>query len=102
MSECPENDVTHPSGGHEFYCVQGAGCDQLVDSSWIGWHQGEVSSIISLWVSTSLGFMCLWSVVFLWRGSASCKNNLGMCVRPLSVTINIGSLTILLCGRIIV
>ena len=82
MDKCPENHVTLPSGGHEFYSIQGAGCDQLVDSSWIGWHQGEVSSIINLRVATSLGSMCLWSAVFLQKGSASCKNNLGMCVRP--------------------
>ena len=50
-------------GSKEFYGVQGAGCDQLVDSSWIGWHQGEVSGIISLLVSTSLGSMVLWSAV---------------------------------------
>ena len=35
-------------------------------------------------LSTSLGSTCLWSAVFIWRGSAFCKNNLGMCVRPLS------------------
>ena len=34
-------------GYEEFYSVQGAGRDQLVDSSGIGWHQGEVSSIIN-------------------------------------------------------
>ena len=41
------------------------------------------------WVRTnrSLGYMFFWSEVFIWRGSASCKNNLGMCVRPLSVSI---------------
>ena len=47
--------------------VQGAGSDQLMDSSWIGWHQGEVSGIVSLLVSTSLGSMFLWSAVFIWR-----------------------------------
>ena len=60
--------------------------DQLMHDSRIGWHQGEVSSIISLLVSTSLGFVFLQSAVFIWQGSASCKNNLGMCVRPLSVS----------------
>ena len=40
--------MTHlGKGSEEFYSVQGAGHDQLVDSSWIGWHQGEVSSIIN-------------------------------------------------------
>ena len=53
--------MTHPGvGSKEFYGVQGAGCDQLVDSSWIGWHQGEASGIISFLVSTSLGSMVLW------------------------------------------
>ena len=30
--------------------------------------------------------MFLQSAVFIWRGCASCKNNLGICVRPLSVS----------------
>ena len=34
--------------------------DQLVCRSWIGWHQGEVSSITNLF-STSVWSMCLWS-----------------------------------------
>ena len=62
------------------------GCGQLVHSSRIGWHQGEVSSIINLLVSTSLGSMFLRSAVFIWWGSTSCKTNLGMCVRPLSIS----------------
>ena len=28
-------------GSEEFYSVQRVGRDQLVDNSWIGWHQGE-------------------------------------------------------------
>ena len=60
-----------------------------VDSSWINWHQSEVSSIINLLVSTSLGSLFLWSAVFIWRGSSSCKNPLGMCVRPLSIPLSI-------------
>ena len=44
--------------------------------SWIGWHQGEVSGIINLLVSTSLGSMFLGSAVFTQRGSASSKNNI--------------------------
>ena len=36
--------------------------DQLVHSSLVGWHQDEASSPV---VSTSLGFMCLWSAVFI-------------------------------------
>ena len=60
--------MTHPGGGsEEFYGVQGAGRDQLVDTSWIGWHQGDISGIISLLVSTSLGSMFLRSAVFIWR-----------------------------------
>ena len=84
--------MTHPGGGSEvFYSVQGAGHDQFMDNSRIGWHQGGVSSFISLLVSSSLGSLSLWSGVFIspderGRGSASCKNNLGMCVRPLSVS----------------
>ena len=68
----------------EFYSVQGAGCGQLVDNSRISWLQAEVSCIINLLVPTSLGSMFLWSTVFIQR-SASCENNLGMCVRPLSI-----------------
>lgn len=70
----------------EFYTVQGAGCHELMADSWIGWHQGEVSSIISLLVSTSLGSVFLGSGVFIWRRSASCKNNFGMYVRPLTIS----------------
>ena len=63
-------------------------CDQLVlssQSSWsqIGWHQGGVLCITNLLVSTSLGSTSLWLEVFIWWGSASWKNNLGMYVRPL-------------------
>ena len=39
--------------------------DQLMHNSWIGWHQGEVSSIIRCLVSTNLGSMCLWSAVLV-------------------------------------
>ena len=75
--------MTHPGwGSEEIYGVQGAGCDQRLDSQ-IGWHQGEVSSIINLLVSTNLASMFfLWSAVFMWKESTSCKNNLGMCVGP--------------------
>ena len=54
--------------------------DQLVQNSQIVWHQGEVSS--------SLGSLFLWSEVFICRGSASCKNNLGMCVKTLYLSEN--------------
>ena len=33
------------------------GCDQLMHNSQIGWHQGEISSIINLLISTSLESM---------------------------------------------
>ena len=58
---------------------------QLVHNSWMGWHQDEASSVTPVLVSPGLRSLCLWSAVFWWR-SASCKNNLGMCVRPLSVS----------------
>ena len=47
-------------GSKEFYSVQGEEHDQLMDSSWIGLHQGKVLSIINLLVSSSLGsvFLC--------------------------------------------
>ena len=48
-------------GSEGLYFVQGAGCDQLLDNSWIGWHPGEVSSIINFLVSTSLASMFSWS-----------------------------------------
>ena len=61
--------MAHPGdASEEFYCVQGAGCDQLRDNSGIGWHQGEVSSIINLLVSTSLGSMFLWVSSFPLEG----------------------------------
>ena len=60
--------------------------DQLVLNSQGDWHQGEISSIINIQVSIPLVAMCLKSV-FIWRGSASYKNNLGMWVRPLSVSL---------------
>ena len=44
-----------------------------MDSSWIGWHQGEASSIISLLVATSLGSVFLWSAVSIWRGLLPAK-----------------------------
>ena len=45
----------------------------------------EVTSKISLLVLTRLGSMFLRSEALIWRGSASCKEGLGMCIRPLSV-----------------
>ena len=56
-------------------------CDQLVHNSQIGWHQGEVLSVTNLLV-------CLRACgrQFSSGGSASCKNNLGMWVRPLSIS----------------
>ena len=59
--------------------------DQLVHSSLVGWHQDEASSPV---VSTSLGFMCLWSAVFIQCESTSFKNNIGMCVRPVSISFS--------------
>ena len=99
--------MTQPGeGSKEFYSVQGAGHDQLVDSSWTGWHQGDISSIINLLVSASLGSVLAVSSFHLVGGggvSASCKNNLGMCIRPLSISFReLGVRVILLCGRIIV
>lgn len=48
--------MTHPGGGsEEFYGVQGAGRDQLMDDSCTGWDKDEVSSITSFLVSASLG-----------------------------------------------
>ena len=80
-----------PDGSREgaLKAVWGRGCrgeDQLVHSSRIGWHQGDVSSIINLLVSISLASLFLRSAVFIWWGSASCKNNLGMCVKPLTIS----------------
>ena len=93
--------MTHSGGGsEEFYSVQGAGRDQLMDNSRIGWYQGEVLSIINLLVSTSPGSMFLWSAVFIWRGSAPCKNNLGMCQAFIDIFQGTGSLVILPCGRL--
>ena len=43
-------------------------CDQLVHNPRIRWHQGEVSSIVNLLVSTGLGSVCLQSAVSIWWG----------------------------------
>ena len=61
------------------YSVQGAGCNQLMDNSRIGWHQGEVSSIVNLLVPTSLGSMWLWSAVFIWWVSFLYKQLRNVC-----------------------
>ena len=61
--------------------------DQLVLSSWIDWHQGELASIINNLVSTGLVFTCIRSALLICWGSASCKNNLGMCIRSLSLSL---------------
>ena len=86
-------------GSEEFYTVQEQAVISSLDSSWMGWSQGEVSSIINLLVSTSLGSVFLWSA-----GSSFCKNNLGICVRLFLIYIfqETGSLVILIYGRIIV
>ena len=56
--------------------------DQLVHSSQIGWHQSEVSSILMFLIFNWCRVYVL--ALFIWCGSASCQNNLGMCVKPLS------------------
>ena len=48
----------------------------------------RISNTVNLLVSTSPGSMFLWLAFFIWRGSASCKNNLGMCVRRLCLSGN--------------
>lgn len=60
--------------------------NQLTQNSLIGWPQSKVSKIIDLLISTSQWstFLQLW--IFIWWGSASCKNNLGMWVSPLSIS----------------
>lgn len=75
-------------------------CDRLVHNSWIGWHQGEVFSIINPWVSTTLGSVFLWSAVFIWWGPVSYKNNLGMC--QAFVSFRELSSVVLLCGRFLI
>ena len=68
---------------------EGRGCrghEGLVHSSQTGQHQGEVLSIINILVSTNLGSTWLKSAVFNWWKSASCKNNLAMCVYTLSIS----------------
>ena len=66
-SEDPNYPMAFGEGA--LMAVWGRGCrvyDQLMHSSWIGWHQGEVSSIINLLVSIRIGPMCLWSALFIW------------------------------------
>ena len=58
-----------------------------VNSKTIGIMNG-ISNTVNLLVSASPGSMLLWLVFFIWRGSASCKNNLGMCVRGLCLSGN--------------
>lgn len=60
--------------------------DQVLLSSWIDWHQGELASIINCLVSTGLGFATYLISTFNLLGSASCKYNLGMCIRSLSIS----------------
>lgn len=69
-------------------CVGGGlqGVWATLHNSWIGCSRGKVSGIINPLVLTSLVSTCLWSGVFIWWGSASHKNNLRMCVRPLSMS----------------
>ena len=89
-SSCSKFPIGFQGGGLKGW-YEGGGCrvwDQLVHNPQIGWHQGEVSSIISLLVSTSQGSMFLWSSLFIWKGSASCKNSLRICVRPLVICFN--------------
>jgi len=66
-SKDPSSQVAFGEGvkGSVREAVSGV-CDQLIHNSWIGWHQGEVLSIISPWVSTTLGSVFLWSAVFIW------------------------------------
>ena len=72
---------------------RGAGCG-IMQNYLIGCYQGEVLSIISLLSPTS---KFLQTEVFIWWGSVSCKNNIGMCVRPpIYIFQRIRSLVILL------
>ena len=73
-------------GSEEFYSIQGAGCDQLTDNSKIGWHQSEVSNIMDFLILICPVSTFLWSAVLSEEGSASCKYNLRICVRPLSIS----------------
>ena len=73
-------------GSEEFYSIKGARHEQLMDSSRIGWHQSEVLSITDLLISICPVSTFLWSAVLSEEGSASCKNNLRICVRPLSIS----------------
>ena len=56
--------------------MQGVGHDELVDNSLIGWNQGEVSSIINILVSISLGSVFLQSATSMWWESAFCEKQL--------------------------
>lgn len=98
--------MTHPRGGsEEFYSVQGAG-DDHGPSLWtvLGLVGIKVKfQHLQLLLLTSIGSMFLLSAVFILWGSASCKNNLGVCVRSLIYPFQeTGSSVILLCGRITV
>ena len=55
-------------------------------NSQIGWYQGKGSGIGNPLTVTGLGSTWFWSAVFIWWDSASCKNNFGVCVRPLSIS----------------
>lgn len=55
------------------------------------------------WFQLLLGWMFLWSAVFVWWWSTSCKKHLAVCVRLfIYIFQGIESLGILLCGIIIV
>ena len=57
------------------------------NSKTIGITNG-ISNTVNLLVSASPGSMLLWLTFFIWRGCASCKNNLEMCVRGLCLSGN--------------
>ena len=60
----PSRLCVPPGGGREFYSVQGAGCDQLVDILLIGWWWGNWES-----ASWPFWFQPVWSGVYMLVGS---------------------------------
>ena len=95
--------MTHPGmGSEDFYSLQRAGYDQLLDNSWIGWHQGEIfkhhqpsgfnqSTVYVLAVST------FYLVRGLLPGKKQFRSQAFICIFQ-----GTGSSVILPCGRIIV
>ena len=84
VGSCPRDGGSHLEGQRALW-VPGAACGQLVDSSWIGCHQGDILSISTFW-SQCLGSAGLPSAASIWRGVCFPKPSSGARARALSAS----------------